>query len=29
MSFVSVTDIWQSYGDRSIIERVNVELDEG
>ncbi|SMX34593.1 ABC transporter ATP-binding protein [Actibacterium lipolyticum] len=29
MSFVSVTDVWQSYGDRSILERVNVEVDEG
>lgn len=29
MSFVSVQDIWQAYGDRSIIERVNVEVDEG
>ncbi len=29
MSFVSVTDVWQSYGGRSIIERVNVEVDEG
>ena len=29
MSFVSVTDIWQAYGDRSIIERVNVDIGEG
>lgn len=29
MSFVSIRDIWQAYGDRSIIERVNVEIDEG
>lgn len=29
MSFVSVSDIWQAYGNRSIIERVNVEIDEG
>jgi NitT/TauT family transport system ATP-binding protein len=29
MSFVTVTDVFQSYGQRSIIERVNVEVDEG
>ncbi|MCB5200091.1 ATP-binding cassette domain-containing protein [Loktanella sp. TSTF-M6] len=29
MSFVSVRNIWQAYGDRSIIERVNVEVDQG
>jgi len=29
MSFVDVRDIWQSYGDRSIIERVNLTADEG
>ena len=29
MSFVSVTDVWQSYGDRSILERVNLTVDEG
>ncbi|GAA3876678.1 ATP-binding cassette domain-containing protein [Celeribacter arenosi] len=29
MSFVSVSDIWQAYDDRSIIERVNVSVDEG
>ena len=29
MSFVSVKDIWQAYGGRSIIERVNVSVDEG
>ncbi len=29
MSFVSVTDVWQSYGGRSILERVNVEVAEG
>jgi len=29
MSFVDVRDIWQAYGDRSIIERVNLTADEG
>ena len=29
MSFVSVTDVWQAYGDRSILERVNVTVEEG
>lgn len=29
MSFVSVNGVWKSYGDRSIIERVNVNIDEG
>lgn len=29
MSFVSVTDVWQSYGDRSILERVNLDVNEG
>lgn len=29
MSFVSVRDVWQAYGDRSILERVNVSVDEG
>ena len=29
MSFVSVHDVWQSYGGRSILERVNVSIDEG
>lgn len=29
MSFVSVTDVWQAYNGRSIIERVNVSVDEG
>jgi len=29
MSFVKVRDIWQAYGDRSIIERVNLDVDEG
>lgn len=29
MSFVTVRDIWQAYGDRSIIERVNLDVDEG
>jgi len=29
VSFVSVKDIWQAYGGRSIIERVNVSVDEG
>ena len=29
MSFVSVTDVFQSYGPRPILERVNVTVDEG
>ncbi|MFW2586960.1 ATP-binding cassette domain-containing protein [Sagittula sp. SSi028] len=29
MSFVEVRDIWQAYGGRSIIERVNLDVDEG
>ena len=29
MSFVSVTNIWQRYGERSILERVNVSVEEG
>ncbi|MBJ3762492.1 ABC transporter ATP-binding protein [Maribius pontilimi] len=29
MSFVEVTDVWQSYGQRSIIERVNLDVTEG
>ena len=29
MSFVSVRDVFQSYGRRPILERVNVEVDEG
>ena len=29
MSFVSVTDVWQRYGERSIIERVNLDVTEG
>ncbi len=29
MSFVSVRNVWQKYGDRSILERVNVSVDEG
>ncbi|WP_400085329.1 ABC transporter ATP-binding protein [Yoonia sp. R78084] len=29
MSFVDVRDIWQAYGDRSIIERVNLSAAEG
>lgn len=29
MSFVSVRDVWQSYGGRSILERVNVDIAEG
>lgn len=29
MSFVSIRDIWQAYGDRSIIERVNLDVNEG
>lgn len=29
MSFVSVTDVFQSYGKRPILERVNVSVDEG
>lgn len=29
MSFVSVKDLWQKYGDRSILERVNVTIEEG
>lgn len=29
MSFVSVSNVWQAYGNRSIIERVNVDIDEG
>lgn len=29
MSFVTVTDVWQRYGDRSIIERVNLDVAEG
>lgn len=29
MSFVSVRNVWQRYGDRSILERVNVSVDEG
>ena len=29
MSFVSVRDVWQAYGDRSILERINVEVAEG
>ena len=29
MSFVSVSNVWQKYGDRSILERVNVTIDEG
>lgn len=29
MSFVSVTDVWQAYGDRSILERVNLTVNEG
>ncbi|MDA9865216.1 ATP-binding cassette domain-containing protein [bacterium] len=29
MSFVTVTDVFQTYGQRPIIERVNVEVEEG
>ncbi|MGG7566039.1 ATP-binding cassette domain-containing protein [Rhodovulum sp. DZ06] len=29
MSFVSVRDIWQSYDGRPILERVNLDVDEG
>lgn len=29
MSFVTVRDIWKAYGDRSIVERVNLEVAEG
>lgn len=29
MSFVTATNIFQSYGNRPILERVNVEVDEG
>ncbi|EPX76658.1 ABC transporter ATP-binding protein [Salipiger mucosus] len=29
MSFVSVRDVWQSYGGRPIIERVNIDVAEG
>ena len=29
MSFVTVTDVWQAYDGRSILERINVEVDEG
>ncbi|MEC7762252.1 MAG: ABC transporter ATP-binding protein [Pseudomonadota bacterium] len=29
MSFVSVRDVFQSYGNRPILERVNVEVNEG
>ncbi len=29
MSFVSVRNVWQKYGNRSILERVNVTVDEG
>ena len=29
MSFVSVTDVFQSYADRPILERVNVTVQEG
>lgn len=29
MSFLAVENIWQAYGDRSILERVNVTFDEG
>lgn len=29
MSFVTVSNVWQKYGDRSILERVNVTIDEG
>ncbi|WP_425100531.1 ATP-binding cassette domain-containing protein [Tropicibacter sp. S64] len=29
MSFVEVRDVWQAYGGRSIIERVNLDVAEG
>jgi NitT/TauT family transport system ATP-binding protein len=29
MSFVSVSNVWQAYGGRSILERVNVDIAEG
>ena len=29
MSFVTVTDIFQSYGRRPILERVNLDVEEG
>ncbi len=29
MSFVTVRDVWQSYGGRPILERVNVDIEEG
>ena len=29
MSFVTATDIFQNYGDRPILERVNVVVEEG
>jgi len=29
MSFVTVRDIFQSYNNRPIIERVNIDADEG
>lgn len=29
MSFVSITDVWQQYGGRSILERVNVTVEQG
>ena len=29
MNFVSTKDVWQKYGNRSILERVNVTIEEG
>lgn len=29
MSFVTVRDVWQSYGTRSILERINLDVGEG
>ncbi|MEM7496731.1 MAG: ABC transporter ATP-binding protein [Pseudomonadota bacterium] len=29
MSFVEVRDLWQSYGELSVLERVNLEAEEG
>ncbi|MEM8569874.1 MAG: ATP-binding cassette domain-containing protein [Pseudomonadota bacterium] len=29
MSFVSVRNVWQSYDQRPILERVNIDIDEG
>ncbi|MCB1329178.1 MAG: ATP-binding cassette domain-containing protein, partial [Maritimibacter sp.] len=29
MSFVTVRYVWQSYGNRSILERINLDVAEG